>query len=118
MRRWLVIFTATVLIAGVAAVHAQPVGLYAGASAQNMTPYTVIPGVTTVDPFANVDASNPDGLPGGLWDSFTPEPGFSSSGQVTVSGIWGEPFTDENGNGHHDTGEPFVDDPVNTRLDV
>jgi hypothetical protein len=118
MRRWLAVLTVAVLVASVAAVYAQPAGLHAGASAQNMTPFTVIPGQTTADPLSNVTASNPDGLPGGLWDSFTPEPGFSSSGQITPSGIWGEQFTDENGNARYDAGEPFVDDPVNTRLDV
>lgn len=38
-------------------------------------------------------------------------------GPVTPSGVWGETFTDMDGNGHWDVGEPFVDDPVNTALD-
>ena len=38
-------------------------------------------------------------------------------GPITASGVWGETFTDTNGNGRWDTGEPFVDDPVNTALD-
>lgn len=38
-------------------------------------------------------------------------------GPVTASGVWGETFTDTNGNGRWDTGEPFEDDPVNTALD-
>jgi hypothetical protein len=38
-------------------------------------------------------------------------------GPVTPSGVWGEAFTDMDGNGRWDAGEPFVDDPVNTALD-
>lgn len=38
-------------------------------------------------------------------------------GTVTTSGVWGETFTDQNGNGVWDSGEPFVDDPGNTELD-
>jgi hypothetical protein len=38
-------------------------------------------------------------------------------GGVTSSGVWGEIFTDSNGNGRWDAGEPFEDDPVNTRID-
>jgi len=38
-------------------------------------------------------------------------------GPVTPSGVWGETFTDTNGNGRWDPGEKFVDDPVNTQLD-
>ncbi|MBI1766549.1 MAG: neutral/alkaline non-lysosomal ceramidase N-terminal domain-containing protein [Acidobacteria bacterium] len=39
-------------------------------------------------------------------------------GTVTASGVWGETFTDQNGNGVWDSGEPFVDDPGNTELDA
>ena len=38
-------------------------------------------------------------------------------GPITPSGVWGEAFTDLDGNGHWDPGEPFTDDPVNTQLD-
>jgi hypothetical protein len=38
-------------------------------------------------------------------------------GPITPSGVWGETFTDTNGNGRWDSGEPFVDDPVNNELD-
>jgi len=38
-------------------------------------------------------------------------------GPITPSGVWGESFTDLDGNGHWDPGEPFVDDQVNTDLD-
>lgn len=38
-------------------------------------------------------------------------------GPITPSGVWGELFTDTNGNGRWDRGEPFVDDPVNNQLD-
>jgi len=39
-------------------------------------------------------------------------------GPITVSGVWGETFTDVDGNGRWDEGEPFVDDPVNSALDT
>lgn len=39
-------------------------------------------------------------------------------GTVTSTGVWGETFTDQNGNGVWDSGEPFVDDPGNTELDA
>ncbi len=39
-------------------------------------------------------------------------------GPITASGVWGEQFTDTNGNGRWDMGEEFVDDPVNTELDA
>lgn len=38
-------------------------------------------------------------------------------GGITVSGIWGERFTDSNQNGRWDVGEPFEDDPGNTAID-
>jgi hypothetical protein len=38
-------------------------------------------------------------------------------GGISSSGIWGERFTDKNGNGRWDLGEPFEDDSVNTSLD-
>ena len=38
-------------------------------------------------------------------------------GQVTASGVWGEPFTDANRNGRWDAGEPFTDDDENSRID-
>jgi hypothetical protein len=38
-------------------------------------------------------------------------------GPITPSGVWGESFTDTDGNGRWDDGEPYVDDPVNTALD-
>lgn len=33
------------------------------------------------------------------------------------TGIWSEPYTDQNANGRWDPGEPFEDDPYNTLLD-
>jgi hypothetical protein len=93
-------------------------GVVAGAAKHNITPFTVVPGVTdAVSPLSGRAASNRDGAPGGLWDTLEPEPGFSSSGQILPTGVWGEAFTDQNGNGRYDLGEPHVDDPVNTRLD-
>lgn len=38
-------------------------------------------------------------------------------GTVTPSGVWGERFTDQNGNGVWDSGEAFEDDPGNSELD-
>jgi hypothetical protein len=38
-------------------------------------------------------------------------------GTVTGTGVWGEEFTDLNGNGVWNSGEPFVDDPGNTAID-
>jgi hypothetical protein len=38
-------------------------------------------------------------------------------GPITPSGVWGESFTDTNGSGRWDPGEPFVDDPLNTEID-
>ncbi|MBI4729768.1 MAG: hypothetical protein HY775_09760 [Acidobacteria bacterium] len=104
---------------GVAGGAQATTGIVAGAAKESITPFTVVPGVTTaVDPYSNLAASNPDGMPAvGLWDTFEPEPGARSAGQVTATGLWGEPFTDSNGNGRYDSGEPFVDDPANTRLD-
>jgi len=39
------------------------------------------------------------------------------SGPITASGVWGEEFTDTNGNGVWDPGEAIVQDPVSTELD-
>src|SRR5262245_557046 len=39
-------------------------------------------------------------------------------GPITPSGVWGETFTDTNGNNRWDNGEVFVDDPENTALDA
>src|SRR5215208_5932631 len=38
-------------------------------------------------------------------------------GTITQSGVWGEQFTDANGNGRWDAGEPFEDDSGNSALD-
>ncbi|MFN0087294.1 MAG: neutral/alkaline non-lysosomal ceramidase N-terminal domain-containing protein [Blastocatellia bacterium] len=38
-------------------------------------------------------------------------------GTVTASGVWGERFEDNNGNGVWDAGEPFEDDEGNTAID-
>src|SRR5258705_7322473 len=39
-------------------------------------------------------------------------------GPVTASGVWGELYTDANGNGRYDVGESFTDDPRNDALDA
>ncbi len=38
-------------------------------------------------------------------------------GQITSTGVWGEKFTDRNGNGVWDEGEEFEDDEANTAID-
>ena len=38
-------------------------------------------------------------------------------GPITSTGVWGEPFTDSNGNLRYDPGEPFEDDARNTAID-
>jgi hypothetical protein len=38
-------------------------------------------------------------------------------GPITPSGVWGESFTDNNGNGIWDPGEHFDDDPMNSAID-
>ncbi len=40
------------------------------------------------------------------------------NGTITPSGVWGEEFTDLNGDGVRNGGEPFVDDPGNTAIDA
>lgn len=39
-------------------------------------------------------------------------------GGMNATGVWGEKFTDQNGNGVWDGGEPWEDDPGNTELDA
>lgn len=39
-------------------------------------------------------------------------------GPITGNGVWGEEFTDRNGNGVWDSGEPFVDDLRSNQLDT
>lgn len=46
---------------------------------------------------------------------FGPNPDWN--GTITQSGVWGEEFTDQNGNGVWNSGEPFTDDPGNTEID-
>lgn len=40
------------------------------------------------------------------------------TGPITANGVWGEEFTDLNGNGVWDSGEPFVDDVHSNQLDT
>ncbi len=47
---------------------------------------------------------------------FGPNPEWD--GTVTEAGVWGERFTDQNGNRVWDPGEPFEDDPRNTLIDA
>lgn len=70
---------------------------FAGSGAQASGALRAGFGVRTITP---VGAS-----PAG-WD-FVPGP----------RGIWGEPFTDSNGNGYYDPGEPFTDDLRNSQID-
>lgn len=87
----------------------------AGAAAENITPFTVR-GYSAPHPDAKRWVSNPDGLPGRLWDTF-PDGPAETWGQVTRTGLWGEVYSDENGNGRWDHGERWIDDPLNTRYD-
>jgi hypothetical protein len=110
--------TATALVPVTIKESPAGVGLRVGAAKQNITPFTILPDSgDAVSPLSSRAASNPDGLPGGLWETFEPENGLSSANGVLPSGVWGEPFTDQNGNHRYDFGEPFTDDPLNTRLD-
>jgi hypothetical protein len=91
------------------------VRLYAGADRENVTPFTR----------AGDALSNPDGLPCDAAcatdDVFKVMSAFE--GTITHNGVWGERYTDSNGNGRYDApaahsrGEPFTDDPKNTQLD-
>lgn len=47
---------------------------------------------------------------------FGPNPDWN--GTITGSGVWGEKFTDQNGNHVWDPGEPFDDDARNSTLDA
>lgn len=109
----------------------------AGADAQNITPYTFVPReradrlheATTFTgdlQDAGGASSNPDGLAAPTLFDILPDqiPEQRScnapvpfTGQVTQTGVWGEPYTDLNGNHRYDIGEPFVDDPQNTLAD-
>jgi hypothetical protein len=91
----------------------------AGADRSNIAPFTAdAPQATAVDPLSARTASNPDGRPGGLWDQIAGVGSTKSAGQVTVSGLWGEPFVDGNGNRRYDQGETFTDDAVNSAIDT
>ncbi len=77
-------------------------GLFAGASKVNITPFSFVQSTdmaAVAGPAPRAD-NDPD------W-----------TGPVTESGLWGEEFTDLDGNGRYDVGEPFTDDPRNTALD-
>jgi hypothetical protein len=90
----------------------------AGADASNITPFTPShPAASSLDPLGDAAAANPDGMPGGLWDQIAGPIGLTSDAQVTVSGMWGEPFVDANGNHRHDAAEDFTDDLVNSAID-
>ncbi len=98
---------------------AAPGCVLAGTDRSNITPFTAdAPLATNLDPLSSRAASNPDGRPGGLWDQVTGFGGTRSAGQITPSGLWGEDFSDANGNRRHDEGENFTDDLVNTSIDV
>jgi hypothetical protein len=101
--------------------------ILAGAAKVNMTPFTLTasllacqsdPGCPYHDILAlsNTAVSNPDGLPGGLFDQVGQEmaPGTASTDFIGPVGVWGEAFTDTNTNGRHDAGESFTDDPANS----
>lgn len=104
--------------AGAEPANPLPGCVLAGADASNITPFTpTAPSATAVDPLANPAASNPDGLPGGLWDQIAGPGGVTSAAQVSSNGVWGEAFVDANANHRHDDGEAFTDDAFNTAVD-
>lgn len=66
-------------------------------------------------PTANAQSSLRVGASAIAVTPFGPHPEWD--GQITESGVWGERFTDLNGNRVWDEGEPFEDDPGNSELD-
>lgn len=90
-------FTRTVPVAVLAALLATLAGC-SGDGGGGGTPVTLRVGVAAV-PITPCGTS-PD------WD-----------GPITANGVWGEEFTDGNGNGVWDVGEAIVQDPVSTALD-
>jgi hypothetical protein len=114
-----------------AASASAPAVLYAGADREDITPFTYIPGVTHLMPGSSAAASNPDGLPGGDPDLHTAHELewrlATFDGQVTATGVWGEPFTDAPGGraGQFDDrlgdssrgADAFTDDPANAAID-
>ncbi|MCW5968876.1 MAG: neutral/alkaline non-lysosomal ceramidase N-terminal domain-containing protein [Blastocatellales bacterium] len=94
MPRWLIIAVAALLIWPIAALVRSRLETLPTANAQSSL--RVGASAIAVTPFGE----HPD------WD-----------GQITDSGVWGERFTDINGNRVWDEGEPFEDDPGNTEID-
>lgn len=105
----------------------QPPPMLAGAAKVNITPFTLTSQLSTCrsDPacpyhsvvsLSNPEASNPDGLPGGLFQTIGQEMAgpAASTEWIGPGGMWGEPFLDANSNGRYDAGEPFTDDPANS----
>jgi hypothetical protein len=101
--------------------------LLVGAARANITPFTLTPELRdcrtdrdcpyhSVVQYSNPAASNPDGLPGGLFERIGEEMASGTAARTWIgpAGIWGEPFTDGNGNGRYDSGEAFNDDPANS----
>jgi hypothetical protein len=105
----------------------EPPAILAGAAKVNITPFTLTDELMSCrsDPacpyqsivsLSNPDASNPDGLPGGLFASIGAEMAraAASTQWIGPAGAWGEEFTDANTNGRYDAGETFADDPANS----
>ena len=101
--------------------------ILAGAATVSITPFTLTPELRACRadrrcPYhailarSNPAASNPDGLPGGLFERIGEEMAGSASAEEWIgpTGVWGEPYTDANGNGAYDAGEAFTDDPANS----
>ena len=104
-----------------------PAPILAGAAKLNVTPFTLTPALLAcrddancpyhaILALSNPDVSNPDGLPGGLFDQIGQEmaPGTASTSWIGPTGVWGETFMDANQNGRWDSGEGFTDDPANS----
>jgi hypothetical protein len=96
MPRWLIVAVVALLIWPLAALVHRHIETSALSSAAAQSPLRVGAAAISVTPFG----PHPD------WD-----------GQITETGVWGERFTDRNGNRVWDEGEPFEDDPGNTELD-
>ena len=103
-----------------------PAVILAGAAKANITPFTLTPALLAcrdepscpyhaILALSNPAISNPDGLPGGLFDQIGQEmaPGTASSQWIGPTGVWGESYMDGNQNGRYDNGEGFTDDAAN-----
>lgn len=105
----------------------KPSPILAGASKVNITPFTMTDAhlacladqscpYRDILQLSSAEVSNPDGLPGGLFQTIGEEMAgpAASSNWIGPVGVWGEEFIDANGNGRYDAGEEFADDAANS----